>query len=98
MAYEQADQRIAAVAMAANVTYLTMQVRKGGQDVRTIYADISDLAAVLALYQSGADPVFNAAFNVLFGAAERAEVATVIGQLRALKSDWEANHADLIRM
>lgn len=88
MAYEQADQRIAAVAMAANVR---------GR-IRTIYADISDLAAVLALYQSGADPVFNAAFNVLFGAAERAEVATVIGQLRALKSDWEANHADLIRM
>ncbi len=88
MAYEQADQRIAAVARAANVR---------GR-IRTIYADISDLAAVLALYQSGADPVFNAAFNVLFGAAERAEVATVIGQLRALKSDWEANHADLIRM
>ena len=88
MAYEQADQRIAAVAMAANVR---------GR-IRTIYADISDLAAMLALYQSGADPVFNAAFNVLFGAAERAEVATVIGQLRALKSDWEANHADLIRM
>ena len=88
MAYEQVDQRIAAVAMAANVR---------GR-IRTIYADISDLAAVLALYQSGADPVFNAAFNVLFGAAERAEVATVIGQLRALKSDWEANHADLIRM
>ena len=61
MAYEQADQRIAAVAMAANVR---------GR-IRTIYADISDLAAVLALYQSGADPVFNAAFNVLFGPQER---------------------------
>ena len=37
-------------------------------------------------------------YSERFGAAERAEVATVIGQLRALKSDWEANHADLIRM
>ena len=86
MAYEQVDQRTAAVAMAANVR---------GR-IRTIYADISDLAAVLALYQSGADPVFNAAFNVVFNASERVELGTVIGQLSALKNDWETNHADMI--
>ena len=34
--------------------------------------------------------------GVVFNASERVELGTVIGQLSALKNDWETNHADMI--
>jgi len=88
MAYETTQAKVRAVARAGNALGLA----------RTIYVHMAELSAMLATYQSGTDPALTAALNAVYSAGERAELATVIGQLRALKSDWEANHADLIRM
>lgn len=41
---------------------------------------------------AGTDPTLNAAFNALFTAAERTELAAMIAQLQTLKADWEVTH------
>lgn len=58
------------------------------------------MAASLALYQAGADPLFNAAVNARFtggAGAERAELATVIGKFNTLLADLDANHSPLLQ-
>lgn len=83
MAFETAQTKIRAVGRAGNVLGL----------LRTIYAHMDELQAMLATYQAGTDPALNAALNAVYSAAERQELATMIGQLATLKADWEANHA-----
>ena len=83
MAFETAQTKIRAVGRAGNVLGL----------LRTIYAHMDELQAMLATYQAGTDPALNAALNAVYSAAERQELATMIGQLATLTADWEANHA-----
>ena len=83
MAFETADNRIAAVAKAGNLLGM----------LRTVHDFATTLQAAFALYQSGTDPTFNAAFNAVFSASDRQELGTMINQLTALAvTDWEANH------
>lgn len=62
--------------------------------LRTVHAFAHDLRDMVALYQAGTDPVFNAAFNAVFTAQDRAELSTMINQLTSLViTDWETTHA-----
>ena len=82
MAFDATQAKITAVNKAGNVLGL----------LRTVYADAALLSQALTTYQAGTDPTLNAAFNALFTAAERIELAAMIAQLQTLKADWEANH------
>lgn len=82
MAFDATQAKITAVNKAGNVLGL----------LRTVYADAALLSQALTTYQAGTDPTLNAAFNALFTAAERIELAAMIIQLQTLKADWEANH------
>ncbi len=82
MAFLTAIDRIRAVEQAASALGM----------LRTVYNQATRLRGMLVLYQDGTDPTFNAAFNTLFTAADRSELATMINQLGALAADWETNH------
>jgi hypothetical protein len=82
MAFDTAQTKIRAVGRAGNVLGL----------LRTVYTHADELTQALTTYQAGTDPALNAAFNALFTAAERIELAAMIIQLQTLKADWEANH------
>jgi len=82
MTFDATQAKITAVSKAGNVLGL----------LRTVYADAALLSQALTTYQAGTDPALNAAFNALFTAAERIELAAMIAQLQTLKADWEANH------
>jgi hypothetical protein len=81
---------------AARITAIEKAGRALGQ-LRTVHAFAVELQAALTLYQSGTDPVFNAAFNAVFTAGDRTELAMMIGQLTALCiTDWETSHPTAI--
>ena len=82
MAFETTQTKVRAVGRAGNVLGL----------LRTVYAHSAELVDMLATYQAGTDPALNAAMNAVYSAGERQELATMIGQLATLKTDWEANH------
>ena len=86
MAIETAQQRITAAEQAGRVI----------GTLKTIRFSANQLQAAVQLYQSNADPTFNAIFNALFTATDRQELATMIGQLQALAADWETNHASVL--
>lgn len=86
MSFETAETKIATVRRVGNVF----------GTIRTIYTMSVQLQEALALYQSNTDPAFNAVFNTLFSAAERAELAAMITQQSALAADWQANHAGVL--
>lgn len=83
MAFETTQTKVRAVGRAGNVLGL----------LRTVYAHADELTDMLATYQAGTDSALTAAINAVYSPAERAELATLIGQLATLKADWEANHA-----
>ena len=83
MAFATAQARITAVEQAGNAL---------GQ-LRTVYAFGVSLRDALTLYQAGTDATFNAAFNSLFTAQDRGELADMIADLTTLVADWETNHA-----
>ena len=82
MAFENTLTKVRAVGRAGNVLGL----------LRTIHTHGAELVDMLATYQAGTDPALNAAINAVYSPAERQELATLIGQLATLKTDWEANH------
>lgn len=82
MAFETAQTKIRAVGRAGNVLGL----------LRTIYAHMNELQTMLETYQAGTDPPLNAALNAVYTAAERTEIATMIGELNVLKTQWEVTH------
>lgn len=82
MAFENTLTKVRAVGRAGNVLGL----------LRTVYAHSAELVDMLATYQAGTDPALNAAMNAVYSAAERQELAALIGQLSTLQADWEANH------
>ena len=86
MAFDTARARIVGIEKAGNVI----------GKLQTVQAFALDLQANLALYQAGTDAAFNAAFNALFTAADRQELAAMIGQLSTLATDWQANHAGVL--
>lgn len=77
-------------------TISTLESAKGAwqliYDLRAIYQQCKLVHSRLALYQSGSDPVFNAAINAIFSAQERAELAAMLSEINALMADWETNH------
>ena len=82
MAFENAQTKIRAVGRAGNVLGL----------LRTIYAHMDELQAMLATYQAGTDPALNAALNAVYSAAERTEIGAMIAELNTLKAAWEVSH------
>lgn len=82
MAIDTAQQRITAAERAGRVI----------GTLKTIRFSANQLQAAVQLYQSNADPTFNAIFNALFTATDRQELATMIQQLTTLVADWETNH------
>lgn len=84
MAFEDAEERAKAVGRARNVL----------GNLRTAHAIAIRLRDDRALYQSGSDPTFNAAFDALYNTpADRTELAAMISDLTALCiTDWEAAH------
>ena len=88
MAFATAQAKIDAVTQAGNVLGI----------LRTVYQFSVQLQAALTLYEAGTDPTFNAAFNALFSAAERQELAAMIGDLSALVTGWQVNHPGAITL
>ena len=85
MAFETTTNKIRAVNRAGNILGL----------LRTVYGQMEELIAAAALYQSGSDPAFNAAFNALFTAVERAAIADIIRQIATFKTDWDETHPEI---
>jgi hypothetical protein len=64
--------------------------------VRSLYASGVQIQTLLALYQAGTDPAFNAAINAIYTAPERQELAVMLAQINSLVTDWTANHAGAV--
>jgi hypothetical protein len=60
--------------------------------IRSVYANGKQIQTLLALYQAGSDPAFNAAINALYTAGERTELNAMLTQVNTLVNDWAANH------
>ena len=88
MAFTTAQAKIDAVAKAGNTL----------GTIRTVYAFGVQLQTMLATYQAGTDPALNAAFNALYTTAERTELATMIGELNTLVTNWQANHLEAVTL
>jgi hypothetical protein len=61
---------------------------------RILYADAKVVQGLLARYQT--DPDYKTAVDYLFTAAQRQELAAMIGQVDALLQDWESNHPSVL--
>lgn len=85
--FDQANQRREAVKGANNLLDL----------IRNLYESGRQIQALLALYQAGSDPTFNAAINALYTTAERAELAAMLAQVNTLVTDWQTNHAGAVQ-
>lgn len=64
--------------------------------LRTIYNQAQIAKASVDLYGSGTDATFNAAVNAIFTAGERAQLATMLGNLNTLVTAWTTNHSTLL--
>lgn len=80
--------------MAYDLTKLQAVQRAANllQTVRAVYANGKELQAMLALYQVGSDPAFNAAVNALFSSAERTELNAMLVDVNTLVTTWETLH------
>ena len=65
-------------------------------DIRSTYRQAKQARAKLTLYQAGTNPQFNAAINAIIPQAEQARIGTMLGQLDALITEWEATYGDII--
>jgi hypothetical protein len=89
MSFATAQTRIDAVSRAGNVLGI----------LRTEHNFAVSLRDMLALYQGGADPTFNGAFNQVFDVpADRATIAAMINDLTALITSWEADAAKRVAL
>jgi hypothetical protein len=61
-------------------------------NIQATYNAMKIVQGLMTLYQSGSDPVFNAAVNALFTVAERTEIAAMLTGINPLVTDWETNH------
>lgn len=68
-------------------------VRNG---VKTLYSQGKNVRTLMDLYTANTDPVFNAAINAIYSAAQRSELNVVRGKIDAFLDDLETNHASLI--
>jgi hypothetical protein len=64
--------------------------------LQSMYASGKQAQALLALYQSGTDPAFNAAVNALYTASERTELGVMLGHVNTLITTWTNNHAGAV--
>lgn len=84
--FDTSATRRESVKQANNLLDLVLHVYQSGKQVQTL----------LALFQAGTDPTFNAAVSALYSAAERQELATMLAQINTLITDWETNHRNAI--
>lgn len=65
--------------------------------IQSATAQMRVIKASLTLYQGGSDPLFNSAVNARFTAAERTELASVIGLFNTLLTELDANHSAILQ-
>lgn len=65
-------------------------------DIQIMYRQAKKARAKLALYQAGSNPQFNAAINAIIPPADRARIGTMLVQLDALVTEWEATYSDIV--
>ena len=86
MPFETTDQTIQSVAQATNLL----------NTIRTLYQQGKSVQSLLALYQAGTNPAFNAAINAMFTPGERTELGAMLTDVNVLVLKWEtANRAAL---
>lgn len=61
--------------------------------IRGMYQMGKSAQGNLTLYQAGSNPAFNEAVDGLHDAAERSTLGTMLTQINALVSNWEADNA-----
>lgn len=59
------------------------------------YQQFVHLRALLAEYQAGTNTILNATINALYPAAERATLATIIGESNAFLAGLEARYPEV---
>lgn len=64
--------------------------------LQTIYQQAQAVQSAVNDYQAGTDADFVAAVNTIFTAGERAQLATMLGNLNTLVTAWTNNHATLL--
>lgn len=64
--------------------------------LQQIYRQSQEVAAIIALYQSGADPHFNAAIESIFTPAERQQLLAMLTNTSQLVTAWTNNYLNLV--
>lgn len=64
--------------------------------LQEVYRHAQQAQTAINLYNAGTEPAFNTAVNQIFTAGERAQLATMLGNLNTLVNAWAANHATLL--
>lgn len=86
--FDSTQATIQSVSKAANVL----------NALRSVYSQAKTAQELITLYQSGANPAFNAAVDAIFTATQRAELSNMLGDVNALLADWEANHRSALQL
>lgn len=63
---------------------------------RSAYEELKTLRTAVQLYQSGADPIFNAAVDKLYTPTEIAKLAAMISSSNTLLTAWENTRMDVL--
>lgn len=64
--------------------------------LQEVYRQAQAAQIAINLYNAGTEPAFNTAVNQIFTAGERAQLATMLGNLNTLVTAWTTNHATLL--